>query len=542
MSEQQKETKANEGRDFVGELVRAVFVRALDGRGLVEFEGEQGFVSLEEIGQELKAGDVLELYVEGVSRNGLWACSAIKVEAVKLMQRLYAIYKKQEDVEVRVVSAEKNGLVCDVLSILGFMPIRQIEASGRTSEMASYVGKTLQARILKISQDRTVIVSHRAAVEKELLASREALLAGLVPEQIFEGRITQVVPFGVFVDIGSGVEGLVHRSNLSWSNAEPAELVSSGDGLRVVVLAVDSGKISLGHKQLVEDTWLASIKDLQTGDVLEGKVTALANFGAFVQLDNKVEGLIHNSELSWLASVRHAKQVLAIDSRVRVKLIGIDEGRRRLKLSLKQVEENPWERAMLAYPTGARVTLPIGGIADFGLFVDMGEGLKGLIHQSDLQWRSQAEEPAYKTGDSIECVVLSIDPGNGRASFGVKQLSTDPWVAFLATKPLGKAFDVTVKRLARFGAFASLDEGIEGLIHISEISSNRIDKIEDVLNVGDAAKVTVVSVDPVRRRLGLSCIAEPFEPETDPSLETAETAQENPRATMADIMPADLIQ
>ena len=525
-----------EPRDYIGEIVDGRCEAISDKRIVFKFDEVQwAFVPRGECPENIKPGDVLQLYVDGIAKNGMWVCSIDKVEIAGLLQQILDAQRNKTDLNVTVIGVEEKGLICDVFGLSGFMPVREIEESSHIV-LEETIGKSLKARIIKYSQaDGTIIVSHRAAVAEQLRESREMLLAQLKPDQIYEGTVRQIVDFGAFVDIGAGVEGLVHRSNLSWGNQDPAEVVSVGAKLKVIVLSVEAGRISLGHKQLVEDPWAAAVKSLEIGSVVEGRVTTFANFGAYVRLDDHVEGLVHNSELSWDNGVRSAKQILKLNDTVKVKIIGIDESRRRISLSLKQVSENPWLVVANQYPVGSVQKLKIASIADFGLFVDIGDGLRGLIHKNDLQWKSGDVDldANYQVGDEIECKTLAIDTEKCRASFGVKQLSSDPWADFLAQKPLGKQFEATIRKTAKIGAFASIGE-VSGLIHISELAEVRVPSVESVVHVGQTVTVTVIGIDEGRRRINLSLIAEPFEPDNADVSVLDESAS---MPTIADILP-----
>lgn len=526
-------------RDYIGEIVDARCEEVSDKRVVFKFDEVQwAFVPRGECPDDIKKGDVLALYVDGIAKNGMWACSIDKVQIEQLYRQISDAKRDNIDIQVEAIGIEENGLVCDVMGLAGFMPLREIEDSPHVV-IDSYVGQTLKARILKFSPtDGTIIVSRRAAMADQLRESREKLLSQLKPDQVYEGTVKQIVDFGAFVDIGAGVEGLVHRSNLSWGNRDPAEVVSIGSKLKVIVLSVEEGRISLGHKQLIEDPWAAAAQKLTVGSIVDGKVTTFANFGAYVRVGDQIEGLVHNSELSWDNGVRNARQILKLGDDVKVKIIGIDEGKRRLSLSLKQVSGNPWEAVSQKYPVGSVQKLTIASIADFGLFVDLGDGLRGLIHKNDLQWNSVNIDlnATYHVGDEIECKVLGIDIEKCRASLGVKQLSSDPWADFIAQKPLGKQFEATIRKTARIGAFASIGE-VSGLIHISELSEVRVPSVESVVHVGQTVQVTVIGIDEERRRINLSLIAEPFDPEASSEI-PAEPDEAKP--TIADIIPDEL--
>ncbi len=526
-------------RDYIGEIINARCEEVSDQRVIFKFDEVQwAFVPRSECQDDIKKGDIVELYVDGIAKNGMWACSIDKVSLARLWTQINEAKQNASDLNAEVVAAEDNGLVCDVLGVAAFMPRREVDDSSHII-LEQYIGQTLKSRILKVLQaDGTIIVSHRAAVAEQQREAREKLLSQLKPDQIYEGTVKQIVDFGAFVDIGAGVEGLVHRSNLSWGNQDPAEVVSIGAKLKVIVLAVEEGRISLGHKQLVEDPWAAAVKSLVIGSIVEGRVTTFANFGAYVRLDSQIEGLVHNSELSWDNGVRSAKQILNLNDTVKVKIIGIDENRRRISLSLKQVGDNPWIAIAQKYPVGSVQTLKIVSIADFGLFVDLDNGLRGLIHKNDLQWKRDDIDlnAAYKIGDEIECKTLAIDTEKCRASFGVKQLSSDPWAEFVAQKPLGKQFEATIRKTTRIGAFASIGE-VSGLIHISELAEVRVPSVESVVHVGQNVTVTVIGIDEERRRINLSLIAEPFEPDNSDAVEVDESTS---MPTIADILPDEL--
>ncbi len=525
-------------RDFVGEIVCATCVEITGSRVIASFdENERLVVSRSECPSTIKPGQKIDVYIEGMSQN-LWSGSVDKVQAMRLWEKIETCREQQTDLQATVISAEENGLVCDVCSLMGFMPKREIEESPM-GVLNEYLGRTMNVRVLKFSpSEGRLIVSHREAVAEKLRETREKLLAQLKPEQEYEGIVKQLTDFGAFVDIGAGVEGLVHRSNLSWSNDDVASVVSIGQKLRVVVLAVEKGRISLGHKQLVEDTWAVQAGRLHAGDIVSGKVTTFTNFGAFVRIESGLEGLVHNSELSWDSSIKQPQQVVSIGDEVRVRILGIEEEKRRIRLSLRRVEVNPWQKFHDECPVGTKLVRPIVGIAEFGLFVDLGNGIRGLIHKNDLPIQKSANlfESSYNIGDEIECVMTSVDVSRERVSLSVKQLSGDPFVLFIERKPLGKQFDAYVRRIAKFGAFAAIEDGeVEGLIHISEISDNRVTSVESVLKVGQRVQATVISIDEKKRRIGLSLTAEPFDAEIDE--EETESAPDDSTAKIGDIFP-----
>ena len=528
--------------NYVGELVDAICLEVTDRRVISSFGGDQKIVVARSEWPDAAPGMRNEIYVEGEARPGLWAGVISKVEAVNLWKRIEKLHKDNADIEVTAVACEPNGLVCDVLSLCGFMPLREIEPNA-PQDLSSYIGRRFKARILKFSEtDCSIIVSHRTAAAEEIKAAKAAITAALAVGQTYDGTVRQVVDFGAFVDIGAGVEGLVHRSNLSWNNAEPASLVKPGDPLKVTVLALEKGRISLGHKQLTQDDWASHAAELHAGDIVEGRVTHFAKFGAFVQINGQIDGLLHDSELSWDRSVRHAQQILKIDDIIRVKVLEVDPEKRRLRLSLRQTEDNPWQVLKDTCPPGTKLKGAIISIADFGLFVEIGHGQQGLIHRNDIPLSDPKADlnALYHVGDEVEFAVVEIDTARERAKLSIRQLAGDPFQKFLAKNPLGHQFDATITHIAKFGAFAQIGD-VEGLIHISQLSQNRVDTVESVVSIGQSVKVTVLNIDEKKRRIGLSLIAEPFEPQAEDDAAAINKAEaQNSRATIADIFPEKL--
>lgn len=528
-------------KDYTGKILTAEIIDVHQNRAVAKSSNGDGIlISGCELPNTAKAGDQIELLIDGTTPNGVWRGSIYKTMAKRLWDKIEACRQNETNLEAKVVAAEKNGLICDVESLMGWMPYREIEENPLES-LDSYVGQTFEVRVLKFSQsDGKLVVSHRSAVAEQIHENREQLLANLKPDQVYFGTVRKIVDFGVFVDIGYGVEGLVHRSNLSWGKEDPACIAAVGDKLQVVVLSVEEGRIALGHKQLIKDNWADYVQTLHVGDIVDGKVTTFANFGVFVRVADQVEGLVHNSELSWDASVRQAQQILKVNDEVRVKILSIDIENRRIQLSLRRVESNPWQVVFDQYPAGTRMKTKIVGIAEFGLFVDLGHDLRGLVHKNDLPASDEEDlEKRYHIGDEIECTMRHVDVDKERASLCVKPQIEDTFAAFAAQKPVGKRFPAEIKRIAKFGAFAAIGE-VEGLIHISELSENRVENVGSVVKVGQKVEVTVVSLDVSRRRIGLSLIAEPFEPVDDAAEAENSSLNESSHATMADIFPESL--
>lgn len=531
---------------FMGTVVEAKYLEPHADGFMFSFGDEQrGVLRTGELAQEPGSGEVIDLYAEGVAKNGLWLLSLWKVAPFLLWDKLEAFGKSREQIKVKVVGFVEGGLVADVLGLRGFIPKRQIDIY-EPHDLSALVGQELDCIVVKFSRkDGDIILSRRAVLELDLLEAKEELLKTLQVGQVFDARVRQVVPYGVFVDIGSGVEGLVHRSNLTWGREEPSQLFKEGDEIRVQVQEINesSGKISFDHKNLVGDPWKEYVQTLEVGQVLHGKVVTLANFGAFVALAPSVEGMIHISEISWNHGLKHPKQALEIGQELDVKIIELDTEGRRIKLSLKRLQENPWVLAAENYKLGQTYTLKISGIAEFGLFVSLAEHVDGLIHVSDIDWSGRADKLAerYHVGDEVTCALLAYDIEKEKASLGIKQLSPDPWNKACEQATLGSQITVTIKRLAKFGAFAEIAHGIMGLIHISEISAERVENVGDKLKIGDEVTATVIRIEPEKRRISLSLVAEPFTPITqEPESDEAPLQEPAMNLTLMDVFPAEL--
>lgn len=519
---------------YTGEIVNATCEAIQNDRVIARFHASE-LASIPREQWAAEVGDETEIYIDGILKNGLWVGSRDKIKPIQIWEKLTSAKENQTDLEAKVIAAKENGLVCDVETLRGWMPKWEIEESPMGA-LEYYVGKTLKARILKFSEsDASLTISHKAAIAESVREGREKLLIALQSGQTYLGIVRQITDYGVFVDIGSGVEGLVHRSNLSWNNADPATVVSIGDTIEVKVLSSENGKIALDRKSLLADPWEEVVQKLKVGDVLDGKVTTFTNYGAFVQIANGVEGLVHISEISWDKTVREPSKILKLNQKIQVRLIGIDAQKHRIRLSYKRVQENPWQAFAEKNPVGTILTQKIASIAEFGIFVELDNGLHGLIPRHDLSDvdKNTALSTKYHVGDEIECVVSEIDVERMRIGLKPHGNRPDPYRVFFDSKPLGQQFEAKILRTTKFGAFASIGE-VEGLIHISELSDKRVDRVESVVKPGQTVTVTVIKIDESKKRIGLSMTADSFSPENEQ--ESFVSAPEN-RPTFADIFP-----
>lgn len=472
-------------------------------------EGEQALVPTDDLGRDpgFAPGQDVEVLVER-PYGGFWAASVSKVDKLKLWDEYEQLAKNGEPVRGIILGANKGGLSVDI-GLRAFLPMSQVDVH-RVDDVGPYLGRTETFRVTEFDKKRgNVVVSRRAVLEETRDQDRAALLSELAPGQQYDGVVRSVLDYGAFIDVGGGVEGLLHASNMSWGRIDhPAELFRPGDRVRVEVLAWDPNKrrLSLGRKQLLDDPWKGLDERLSEGDLLEGAVVSLADFGAFVTVEPGLEGLVHVTEISWTDRIEHPREALQIGQRVAVKVISIDTESRRLGLSIKRVQPNPWEVVGAEVKAGDVITGPIKSIVDFGLFVELRPGVDALVHVSDLSWSEKIDDPRahYQVGQTVTAKVLDIDAEAGRASLGIKQLTSDPWESAAALAKVGEKVEVTITRLTDFGAFAEIAPGVEGLIHISELADKRVERPAEVVKPGQVCSALVLSFDRANQRISLS--------------------------------------
>ena len=471
-------------------------------------DGETALVPNDDFTDEptFVAGDKRDLLVER-PYAGFWAASISKVEKLKLWDEFERLAETGGIIEGTIVGSNKGGLSVDV-GLRAFLPMSQIDVH-RVDDPSAYIGRTDKFKVTEFDKKRAnLVVSRRALLEAERDGNRDELLASLEAGQKFEGTVRNVLDYGAFVDIG-GVEGLLHASNLSWGRVDhPSELLKPGDKLEVMVLDWDPKRerLGLGRKQLLKDPWAEVAEQYEEGQKTTGKVVSIVDFGAFVSIAPGLDGLVHITELSWTKHIEKASEILSVGDEVDVQVVSIDGDNRRLGLSIKRLEKNPWDMVAAEMNAGDIVNAEIKSIVDFGLFVELRPGVDGLIHVSDLSWTEKIEDPAdhYEVGQSVEAKVLEIDAEAGRASLGIKQLSNDPWSDAAEVAKVGERIDVTITRLTDFGAFAQIVEGVEGLIHISELSEGRVERPAEVVKPGQTHKALVMSFDRANARISLS--------------------------------------
>jgi small subunit ribosomal protein S1 len=427
---------------------------------------------------------------------------------MQLFDKLEEIQEKDGEVVGRIIRRIKGGYTVDLGGVEAFLPGSHVDLRP-VPDMDALVNQEFDFKILKINRRRSnVIVSRRVLLEEMRSEQREKLLETLEEGQVVEGKVKNITEYGVFIDLG-GLDGLLHITDMSWKRIKhPKEMVSLGDDLELKILNFDreGQKVSLGLKQLVPDPWENIAEKYPEGSRFTGTITNLADYGAFVELENGVEGLVHISEMSWTRKLRHPSQMVKVGEEVEVVVLGVDPEKKRISLGMKQISPNPWDVVAEKYPEGTVLEGAIKNITEFGVFIGIEEGIDGLIHVSDISWTKKIRHPSevYKVGDSVQAKVLTVDKENEKFTLGVKQLTEDPWTHVPAKYPVGQKVTGTVTNITDFGLFVEVEEGIEGLVHVSEISRKKIKSPSEMFKEGDSIEAKVIHVSADERRLGLS--------------------------------------
>lgn len=466
-----------------------------------EFRDENGEINA-------AVDDKVEVMVEWWDdENEVVVLSKEKAEKVKVWEEIKKRYDADEAIEGTIVSRVKGGFSVDI-GVNGFLPGSQADLRP-VRNLDEMVGKTFDFKILKYNRKRSnIVLSRRVILESEREAKRSATLESIFEGKEMTGIVKNITEYGVFVDLG-GVDGLLHITDISWGRVKhPSELFTVGDEIKVKVLNLDleRERVSLGMKQLTPDPWTVAAEKYPVGSRISGKVVSLTDYGAFIELEEGIEGLIHVSEMSWTRKIRHPNKVVSVGEVVEALVLDIKPENRRISLGMKQASPNPWDVISDKYPVGTTIEGKIKNITDFGLFIGIDEGIDGLVHISDISWTKRIKHPSelYKKGDLVQAIVLEIDKENERFSLGVKQLQADPWESVAERYEVGKEITGTVTNVTDFGVFVELEEGIEGLVHVSEISKEKIKTPVGMYNIGDLLTARVMNINSDERRIGLS--------------------------------------
>jgi small subunit ribosomal protein S1 len=455
-----------------------------------------------------KVGDTIEVMVEWWDdEDERVLLSKDKAANIKVWESIKKSYDEEGTVKGTITNRVKGGFSVDI-GVPGFLPGSQADLRP-IRNLDDMVGKEYDFKILKYNRKRSnIVLSRRAILEKELEEKRSSTLATIHEGKVVEGTVKNITEYGVFVDLG-GVDGLLHITDISWGRVKhPSELFSIGDPIKVKILNLDleNERVSLGMKQLNEDPWTAASEKYPVGSRVTGKVVSLTDYGAFIELEEGIEGLIHVSEMSWTRKIRHPSKVVSVGDEVEAVVLDIKPESRRISMGMKQVVPNPWDVISEKYPIGTTIEGKIKNITDFGLFIGIDEGIDGLVHISDISWTRRIKHPSelYKKGDLVQAIVLDIEKENERFSLGIKQLQDDPWATVSERYEVGKEITGTVTNLTDFGIFVELEEGIEGLVHVSEISKEKIKTPTEKFKIGDVISARVMNINTDERRIGLS--------------------------------------
>ncbi len=465
----------------------------------------------------VKIGDEIDVLIEKLEdKEGMVILSKEKAEFKKNWDKILTICNEGGTIIGRVKAAVKGGLLVNI-GVEAFLPASQIDIIP-PKNLAQFIGNTYDFKVVKINQERqNIVLSRRELIEQQRNDKRVKLLTEMTPGDIRKGTVKNITDFGAFIDL-NGIDGLLHITDMSWGRVgHPSEILKVGQDIDVVVLDINKEKerVSLGLKQKLSNPWENIDAKYQVGNKVKGKVVNLVPYGAFVELEPGVEGLVHVTELSWTKRIAKPSDVLKPDQEIEAVVLGINRDEQKISLGVRQLEANPWDRAIEKYPAGTKVKGKIRNLTSYGAFIELEEGLDGMIHVSDISWTRKINHPSevFKKGDDVEAVVLEVDKTNQRISVGVKQLTIDPWSNIDQFYKVGDLVTGSVTKLASFGAFVGLQHDIDGLVHISQVSEERTDKIKNVLKVGQEVTARVIKIDKGERRIGLSIKAAAYSPE-----------------------------
>ena len=503
-----------------GSIVGAKVIGIVNNEVVVDFGGKsEGSIPIAEFGEGEKpsVGDKFDIFYEGQDEETHTATvSKRRADRARAWDRVVKTYKPGDVVKGMVQRKIKGGVLVEVDGVSVFLPASQVNIR-RTQDVSDYIGKEVEAEIIKIDPERmNIVVSRRKLLERVRAEAKEKLLAEILEGQIRKGIVKNIADFGVFVDLG-GIDGLLHITDMSWGRINhPSELVSLDEEIEVKVLRVDKERerIALGLKQKLTSPWENIESRYPIGSRQRGEVVNIMSYGAFVKLEDGVEGLVHISEMSWTKRVNHPSEVVRQGDAVDVIVLDINREKQEISLGMKQAESNPWTTVAERYPIGTIIEGKVRNLTSYGAFVEIEEGIDGLLHVSDMSWTKKVAHPneVLKKGDLVKCVVLSLDPEKKRIALGLKQLQADPWLDSIpANYHVGDLVTGYVTKITNFGVFVKLEADLEGLLHISELSEKKISSPEEVVKAGQKIEVRVIKIDPEDRKIGLSFVHADFE-------------------------------
>lgn len=497
-----------------GEVVKGKILKVSDENVVVDVGlKSEGVISVSEFRTEkggevsLHPGDVVEVLLESIESDGSVVLSREKAERMKIWDTIEKAYDDQSVLNGRVIERIKGGLAVDI-GVRAFLPGSQVDMHP-VRNLDSFKGEEIEVRVIKVNKRRgNIVLSRKAVLEEEYYKKKEETLKSLEEGKIVQGIVKNLTDYGAFIDLG-GIDGLLHITDMSWGRVNhPSDLFKIGDEVEIKILKFDrlEEKVSLGYKQLTDDPWLTAGERYSKGARVQTRVVSVTDYGAFVELEEGIEGLIHISEMSWNKRLKHPSKMVEVGDEVEAEVLDVDVENRRISLGMKQTEPNPWDQVEETYAINSVVRGIVRNITDFGAFVEVEEGIEGLVHVSDLSWTKKIKHPSevLQKGQDVEAVVLNVDAENQRLSLGIKQLQPDLWEEFFSRHQVGDVMQGTIIRLASFGAFVELEEGIEGLCHVSELSTRRIENPEDEFQVGQAMDFKIIKLNLLERKIGLS--------------------------------------
>ena len=494
-----------------GSIISGVIIEIRPIEVVVDIGGKsEGIVHASEFVDmsELQIGDTLEVYLEKLEdKEGNPVISFDKAEQKKNWEKIVDNCEEGSIIQGRVRSKVKGGLIVSI-GVDSFLPASQIDIQP-PKNLDQYVGQTYDFKVVKINLDRkNIVVSRRELIEEQRMEKRRTLLEEVKPGDKRRGQVKNITDYGAFVDL-DGLDGLLHITDMSWGRIQhPSEMVKQGEEIEVVIIEIDRDRerVSLGLKQLADNPWDRIEENYPVGATISGKVVNLVPYGAFVEIEEGVEGLVHVTELSWTKRISKPGEVLRIGEEIQAVVLGIQKEEQKISLGVRQLDANPWDMARHNYPVGARVRGKVRNLTTYGAFVELEEGIDGMVHVSDMSWTRKVNHPSevVKKGDEVDAIVLDVDADSQRISLGMKQLATDPWDEIETHFKIGDMVNGKISKITSYGAFVELDNDIDGLVHISQISEERVEKIKDVLNEGEEVTARVIKIDKDERRIGLS--------------------------------------
>ena len=503
-----------------GEIVKGTIIEVRPKEVLVDigYKSEGVIPANEFIDiKAMKVGDEIDVLIEKLEdKDGMVVLSKEKAEFKKNWDNILTICNEGGKITGKVKATVKGGLIVNI-GVEAFLPSSQIDII-TPKNLNQYVGNSYEFKVVKINQERqNIVLSRRELIEQERTEKRSKLLADMTPGDIRKGTVKNITDFGAFIDL-NGLDGLLHITDMSWGRiGHPSEILKVGQDIDVVVLDVNREKerVSLGLKQKLANPWEKIETKFPIGAKVKGKVVNLVPYGAFVELEPGVEGLIHVTELSWTKRIAKPSDVLKQDQEIEAVVLGINRDEQKISLGIRQLEANPWDQAQEKYPKDMKIKGKVRNLTSYGAFVELEEGIDGMIHVSDMSWTRKINHPSevMKKGDEVEAVVLEVDKPNQRIALGIKQLAQDPWSNIDKFYKVGDLVTGQVSKLASFGAFVGLQHDIDGLVHISQVSEERVDKIKNVLKAGQDVTARVIKIDKSDRRIGLSIKAATYSPE-----------------------------